>query len=128
MRFTIKLALGIVILLAIASVAIPQGDPMVDARARWSPPLDGTPVIGYVLQHSVNDAAWYDYSTSEDTTVVMTLTYYDTHRVRVAGIGLDSLRGAWSEPSNYYSPIDSIPGIPGKPFTKGFIPKPGTGS
>jgi len=121
----LKLAALAIALLAITIIAFaaPE-DFLVPSRANWSPPTEGPEVETYIIQHSINDGAWYSYATTTDTTLIIDLTYYDNHRVRIAGRDHEGNVGEWSEPSNYYSPIDSIPGPPSKPMTKGL---PGDG-
>ena len=120
---SLRLALLVILLIAVTIIAsaAPE-DYYVPSRAQWSAPTEGPAVVMYILQHSVNDGAWINYATTTDTTVVIDLTYYDTHRVRVAGRDDEGNIGEWSEPSNYYSPIDSVPGPPGTPMTKSIQP------
>jgi len=92
-------------------------DGNVEARAGWSPPTYGTPVDHYVLQHSINDGPWYYYASAiEDTTLKMTISFIDNHRVRVAGVDAENRQGPFSLPSNYYCPADSFPQQPGQPI------------
>lgn len=91
----------------------------VRARASWSPPTYGTPVVTYVVQHSINGEAWYYYASTEDTTINMYISFYDTHRVRVAGVDAENRQGPFSLPSNTYSPADSFPNQPSKPLRVG---------
>lgn len=88
----------------------------VRARGAWSPPTYGTPVDHYVLQHSINGASWYSYATTEDTSVVMSINFYDDHRIRVAGIDSLDRQGPFSLPSNTYCPADSFPQQPDQPI------------
>jgi len=114
----------IIILLLITTPAATQESVWVPARARWSPPATSIayidyitlamPAVRYVIQHSVNGQAWYVYATTDDTTLAMSVNYYDAHRVRVAGIDSLGRIGEFSPASNTYAPIDSMPGPVGE--------------
>lgn len=91
-------------------------DGIVEARAGWSPPTYGTPVVYYILQHSINDGAWYSYATTDDTTVMTYISFYDVHKVRVAGVDAEDRQGPYSLPSNTYCPADSFPNQPSIPI------------
>jgi hypothetical protein len=99
----------IAIILAVAAVPALAQD-MVDATAGWSPPTYGTPVVRYVLQHSINEGAWATVdSTITDTTYTLTISFDDCHRVRVAGVDSLDRQGPYSLPSDSYCP--SVDGV-----------------
>ena len=91
----------------------------VEATAGWSPPTYGTPVVHYVLQHSVNDGPWVTVGTTTDTEYTLTISFNDNHRVRVAGVDAEDRQGPYSLPSESYNPSegggDEGPAQPGKP-------------
>ena len=119
---TILVIFTILLIALSASAAIEikskvDDDGNVQARAGWSPPTYGTPVDHYVLQHSINDGPWYYYASAiEDTTLRITISYADTHRVRVAGVDAENRQGPFSLPSETYCPADSFPQQPGQPI------------
>ena len=92
----------------------PDYNPEIDARVIWTAPIGGA--YSYIIQHSINGAPWTPYATSTDTTVLVRLTFFDQHRVRVAGRdSLDHI-GPYSESSDILLPANNRPHIPGKPI------------
>lgn len=89
----------------------------VEATAAWDPPTYGTPVVHYVLQHSVNDGAWTTVGTTPDTEYTLTISFDDVHRVRVAGVDAEGRQGPYSLPSAGYNPSigSEGPAQPGQP-------------
>ena len=108
----ISMLVGVVVVLG-AGPALAQ----VEATAGWSEPTYGTPVVHYVLQHSINDGAWATVGTTTDTTMTLTISENDYHRVRVAGVDAEGRQGPYSLPSNSYNPSigNEGPTQPGQP-------------
>ena len=113
--FKINMLMVLVVLTAAVGPALAQTD--VEATAGWDPPTYGTPVEHYVLQHSVNDGAWTTVGTTTDTQYTLTISFNDSHRVRVAGVDAEGRQGPYSLPSNPYNPSEgtSGPNQPGQP-------------
>ena len=112
-----NLLLGMTILVLGAGAAIAQTE--IDAEAGWSPPSYGTPVVYYILQHSVNDADWATVAAPTDTVYTLQITVGESHRIRVAGVDAEGRQGPFSAPSDSYLPVDEnmgVPGAPGQPF------------
>lgn len=90
----------------------------VETTARWTPASYGTPAVEFVVQHSVNDGPWATVGTTTATTFPMTVTFDDSHRVRIAAVDAEGRQSAFSVPSNPYNPSDGAitgPAQPGQP-------------
>ena len=91
-------------------------DATINARCSWDAPTYGTPVVKYIVQHSIDGGAWYDYAlTDGSTTLNMTINFWVRHRVRVAGIDANDRQGPYSDSSEIYAPADSLPHPPYPP-------------
>lgn len=113
---SLKICLLCLFLLTLAGAAGAQTE--VEATAGWSPPTYGTPVVHYVVQHSVNEGAWATVGTTTETQYTLTISFSDDHRVRVAGVDAEGRQGPFSLPSNTYNPSDGAvtgPAQPGQP-------------
>jgi len=97
---------------------IPDYNPVVDARALWDAPTYGTVPVKYIVQHSIDNGAWYDYALTDGntTTVGIAITFFNGHRVRVAGIDAQDRQGPFSLPSNIYVPANVYPHPPTQPI------------
>lgn len=95
---------------------IPDHNPMMPARGSWSPPTVGTLAIKYRVEHSIDGAAWYPYAIVQDTTVSMSISFFNDHRIRVAGIDVDDRQGPFSIPSDVYNSSTIYPHPPTQPI------------
>jgi hypothetical protein len=102
--------------LIFAGMAVSQSPENVNVRASWSPPTEGSPVVLYVLQLSVNGEQFFTYGTTEDTTMIVTVTMHNEYIARVAGIDAQDRQGPWSLPSDPYVYDPGMPGEPGQPI------------
>lgn len=109
----VLLAVSILTLVFIGACSDAQTQDDVSATAGWSPPTYGTPVEHYVLQHSINGAPWNTVTTTPDTLFSLVISYFDDHRVRVAGVDAEGRQGPFSLPSSVYNPSETRPGAPG---------------
>jgi len=100
----------IILLLMLSLPLASPAQTTVEATCSWSPPTYGTPVVRYVLQHSINEAAWYTVASDiTDTLYTFSISYDDCHRVRVAGVDSLDREGPYSLPSDSYCP--SVDGV-----------------
>ncbi len=104
--------LGVVVALTLPSLA---GAQTVAVECTWDPPVDGTTVDHYVLEHQVNDGPWVLVTTLSEMSYVMDVTQGDSHRIRVAGVDAEGNKGPYSLPSASYSSAVAGPGQPGQP-------------
>ena len=101
-------------MILLASTAMAQTE--VEATCEWAAPTTGSPVLLYVIEHSVIDGAWTQIATTSATTYTFMVSVGDSHRVRVAGVDADGDQGPFSLPSDPYIPDLGPPGQPGKPI------------
>ena len=105
-----------VMICVVGILLIENPDLTVPATASWDAPLYGTPVVKYTVEHSIDNGAWYTYAlTDTNTSIPMSVSFWSTHRIRVAGIDAEDRVGAFSDPSPVYAPADSMPHPPSKP-------------
>lgn len=118
---TVACGAGILDLSVLASTTVP-GAPSdlihaqvgnTSLRLSWSPPSSGATPTGYDVQASTDDgASWYDETTSEDTSVTITLMPGVQYRFRVAATSTAG-PGAWSAPTDVIELRDvTVPGAP----------------
>jgi hypothetical protein len=100
-------------LLALVSPAAAQSTE--DVTYNWTPPTEGSPVVYYVVEHSVNGGPFVQIATATSTSYTLSATIGDTHQIRVAGVDAQDRTGPFSDPSDPYSPELGPPGKPGKP-------------
>ncbi len=82
----------------------------------WTAPTTGSPVVEYVVQHSVDGGAWIQIATVTTNSYVLAATVGEAHQIRVAGVDAYDRQGVWSLPSDAYTPDLGAPGQPGKPI------------
>jgi len=111
---TFLIILGAMALLLMQGAALAQTELPVDYT--WTAPTTGSPVVHYVIQHSVNGGDWAQIATSTSNTFTLTATVGDAHRIRVAGVDAEARQGGYSLPSDAYTPDVGAPGQPGKPI------------
>ena len=87
-----------------------------DITYTWTAPTEGSPVVYYVVEHSVNGGPFVQIATVTTETYTLTATLGDTHQIRVAGVDAQDRMGPFSDPSDPYSPNLGPPGQPGKPI------------
>ncbi len=95
---------------------LPAQAQTVQVTASWNAPSTGSPVHHYVVQLSTNGGAYQPSGTSTTTSINLTLTVGSTYTVRVAGVDAQDRQGAYSLPSDPYTPDLGPPGQPGKPI------------
>jgi len=106
-------ALGMVALLATSAFA--QSDPPI-LKAEWTPPTEGSPVVNYHLQISVNGGEFVTLADNiSGTNYSFTGAWLQTYVGRVAGIDEWDRQGPWSLESVPYTPDRGWPGAPGLP-------------
>ena len=108
---------GLAAMVIISEPALAQTE--VEVTAEWGTSTYGSPVVHYVLQHSVNGGDWVTIATPAATVYSFLVTESDIHQVRVAGVDAEGRQGGFSMPSDPYSPgnVDlGPPSQPGKPI------------
>jgi hypothetical protein len=112
--------IAIVAGLALAVLAVgtlpAQAQTTVQVSASWTAPSTGSPVHHYVVQLSTNGGAYQPAGTTTTTSISLTLAVGSTYTVRVAGVDAQDRQGAYSLPSEPYTPDVGPPGQPGKPL------------
>ena len=103
------------ILAVVVILALPGrgGAETANLRYSWNPPLQGTPVVHYVVQIEYNSNTPLEYV---DTYSEVTETYYDfvaergmECRARVAGVDAQGRQGPWSGWTIRHGPIPPDP-------------------
>lgn len=116
-RFTRSVAvLGVLAALSFLAAPPAAAQTSVEVSATWEPPTEGSPVVHYVFQLSVDGGAFTTVGTVEGTTYELELEIGHTYVARVAGVDAQDRQGPWSLPSEPYSPDTGPPGQPGKPM------------
>ncbi len=87
-----------------------------DVTYTWTAPTEGSPVVYYVVEHSVNGGPFVQIATTPTNTYTLAATIGDTHQIRVAGVDAQDRMGPFSEASDPYAPQVGPPGQPGKPI------------
>jgi len=100
--------------LALASPVAAQSTE--DVTYSWTAPTEGSPVVYYVIEHSVNGGPFVQIGTSTSNTYTLAATLGDTHQIRVAGVDALDRMGPFSEASDPYAPQLGPPGQPGQPI------------
>ena len=111
----IAIAAGLALAVLVAG-ALPAQAQTVQVTASWTAPSTGSPVHHYVVQLSTNGGAYQPAGTSTTTSISLTLAVGSTYTVRVAGVDAQDRQGAYSLPSDPYTPDLGPPGQPGKPI------------
>ena len=84
----------------------------------WTAPTEGTVVVQYFVDHSVNNGAWTRVATVPTNSYELDATVGESHRIRVAAVDSEGRQGVWSLPSEPYTPALSAPGQPGQPYVE----------
>ena len=93
---------------------IPDYNPLFPAVAHWEAPTYGTPVTMYVVEHSINNGPWQLYGSTEQLTLAMNVSFFDNHKIRVAGRA-NNIQGLWSDASDIYNAATIYPHPVSKP-------------
>ena len=110
-------AAAVVLAAVMAFAAAPaSAQTTTDLTYQWPAPTTGSPVAHYVVEHSVDGGTWTQVDTVTTNQYVLTATYGQSHRIRVAAVDSQSRQGPWSEASDPYTPDAGAPGQPGKPI------------
>jgi hypothetical protein len=116
-RFTrITTVLGVLIALSLCGALPAAAQTSVQVTASWNPPTEGSPVVHYVLQLSIDGGNFTTVATVEGVSHVLELEIDRTYIARVAGVDAQDRQGPWSLPSDPYTPDVGAPGQPGKPM------------
>ena len=94
----------------------PDYNPEIDARVEWFAPIDGAAVVSYIVQYSLNGTDWVPYATTTNTSIDMKLTFFDQHRVMVAGRDSLDRQGPYSDSSDILLPANNRPHPATKPL------------
>jgi len=93
----------------------PTYNPEIDARGLWDAPIGGIQPTSYYVEYSLNGTAWTPYATTDLLSINLRITFFDGHRIRVAGVDAFGGLGPFSEPSDVYFPSSDLTHPPGKP-------------
>jgi hypothetical protein len=113
---TILSRTAFVILAAAVFLTAAPAFAQVDVAYTWSAPTTGSPVVHYVVQHSVDGGAWIDMGTVVSNAYTLSADFEVAHSIRVAAVDGQGRQGVWSEPSDPFTPDAGVPGQPGKPI------------
>lgn len=108
-----KLIFIILGLLMFSTLALAQTTHTV--QASWVAPVEGSPVVSYVLELSIDGGPFTLSGTSTTTSLLLELNYNTIYIARVAGIDALDRQGVWSLNSEPYSDFGA-PGPPGMPI------------
>jgi glyoxylate utilization-related uncharacterized protein len=112
----IAIAAGLVLAALVVGTLPAQAQTTVQVTASWTAPTTGSPVHHYVVELSTGGGAYQAAGTTTTLSISLTLTVGTTYTVRVAGVDSQSRQGAYSLPSEPYTPTLGPPGQPGKPL------------
>ena len=97
MKFALSVIVSLMFLVGCAS-----DDP--SYWIRWTAPTDGTDVVRYIVEYTIDGETWVPYATTNNTQLRWSLQSENyRYRVRVAGRDKDLEVGVWSEPSEEFS-------------------------
>ena len=113
---TIHPRVAVAILVAVVALAASPAMAQVDVAYTWDAPTTGSPVVHYVVEHSVDGGAWVALGTVASNAYTLSADYDVAHRIRVAAVDAQARQGLWSETSDAYTPDAGVPGQPGKPI------------
>jgi len=110
-------AAAVVLAAVMAFAAAPaSAQTTTDVDYQWPAPTSGSPVVNYVVEHSVDGGAWTQVGTVTTNQYTLTATFDHSHQIRVAAVDGLARQSIWSEPSDPYTPDAGAPGQPGKPI------------
>ena len=112
-KATLALAILTTVLLAMPAAAQTT---TVNVSYTWTAPATGSAVVSYVVEQSIDGGTWTQIATSSTNSYSLAATTGHSHRIRVAGVDASSRQGAYSDPSDAYTPDAGAPGQPGKPI------------
>ena len=112
---TKSVVIAIAVVMLSVSAASAQNE--FPARAVWDAPTGTIAAVEYIVQLSTNNGPWVEVGRTAETELPLTLNYFDSYQMRVAGIDASGGQGPFSSPSVAYtgSEDNSIPGPPGQP-------------
>ncbi len=67
----------------------------IDVGYTWTEPLDGSPVVHYVVQHSINGGNFVPVTEVADNSCRVIVEMDGYHQLRVAGIDDQGQQGQW---------------------------------
>ncbi len=106
----VLVALGVVLAAAAATAQTTE-----NVNYSWTAPTTGSPVVTYVVQHSVDGGPFTTIASVSSNAYTLAASVGHAHRIRVAGVDAQSRQGVWSEASDPYTPPIPDPGAPGQP-------------
>jgi len=92
------------LLLIFLSVSPLLASDFIDANYTWNPPVEGSPVVHYVVQHSINGGPFMDTAEVLGESCLVPLEMGGDHQIRVAGVDGQDHQGPWSLSSDVYRP------------------------
>lgn len=113
---TILIRTAFIVLAATVFLTAAPALAQVDVAYTWSAPTTGSPVVHYVVQHSIDGGAWQDMGTVVSNAYTLSADFEMAHRIRIAAVDGQARQGVWSDPSDAYTPDAGVPGQPGKPI------------
>ena len=94
----------LLILLIFLSMVV-QAQTTTTLEYQWAAPTSGSPVVYYIVEHSINGGPWNQVGTTSTSTYSLTATYGDSHSIRVRGVDAEDRVGPYSDPSDPHTPL-----------------------